>query len=175
MKFNFENLDDQTRKLMSDESEGDLAKGKLYSSKRFNEKGTHLYSQLLKKAISDGDEQTLASELKANDCFAKTEQRKTKTGSTTVKVPENAHQVLSESEFNRFYIRALCLRAIESGRQLKIYRARHSDNPRPESEVMIGKLIDPKKLLADLRTNIGVDTALGLPPGPNSGLSVKLI
>src|SRR6266851_5569734 len=33
---------------------------------------------------------------------------------------------------------------------------------------------DPKALLTDLRSNPGVDTALGLPPGPNSGLSARL-
>lgn len=31
-----------------------------------------------------------------------------------------------------------------------------------------------KFMLDDLRTHVGVDTALGLPPGPNSGLSVRL-
>jgi hypothetical protein len=29
-------------------------------------------------------------------------------------------------------------------------------------------------LLDDLRTNVGVDTALGLPAGPNSGLSAMI-
>lgn len=175
MKFNFENLDEQTRQLMSDESKADIAKEQLYMSKRFNENGLQLYPQLLQQAVANGDEQTLASALKANNCFFDKEQRKTKTGITYAKVPENAHQVFSESEFNRFYIRALCVRAIESGQQLQIYRARHSDNPRPESEMMIGRKIDPGKLLVDLRTNIGVDTAFGLPPGPNSGMSIKLI
>ena len=47
-------------------------------------------------------------------------------------------------------------------------------NPRPESEAKIGKTIAPQSLLDDLRKNIGVEPALGLPPGPNSGLSVKL-
>lgn len=45
---------------------------------------------------------------------------------------------------------------------------------RSASEAMIGSHIDPHALLEDLRTHQGIDTALGLPPGPNSGLSVKL-
>jgi hypothetical protein len=40
---------------------------------------------------------------------------------------------------------------------------------------LIGKIIECDKLLNDLRENIGMDTILGLPPGPNSGLSVELI
>ena len=54
------------------------------------------------------------------------------------------------------------------------YRAKQVSNPRPELEALIGQSIDPAKLLNDLQTKIGVDTALGLPAGPNSGLSAKL-
>ncbi len=174
MKFNFVNFDDQTRKLMLDEVDYDINNHQLYFSKRFNDNGIRYYPDLLKKSITNGDEQSLAIALKANDCFKEQEERRTKSGVTMAKVPETANQTLAESEFNRFYIRALCIRAINSGQLLKIYRARHSDNPRSESELMIGKTIDAEKLLTDLRTNIGVDTALGLPPGPNSGLTVKI-
>jgi hypothetical protein len=55
-----------------------------------------------------------------------------------------------------------------------VYRAKEVVNPRAESVALIGKSLPAKQLLDDLRTNIGTDTALGLPPGPNSGLSVKL-
>lgn len=174
MNFNFENLDDNTSTLMLAEIKSDIDNGKLYYSKRFNKNGHNLYSQLLLDAVSNGDEQTLSNALKASNCFAEKEERNAKNGKVYVNVPENAYQVLAESEFNRFYIRALSLRAIESGRSLTIYRARHSDNPRSESQMMIGKTVDAAKLLADLRENIGVDTALGLPPGPNSGLTVRL-
>ena len=174
MKFNFENLDEKTRELMIAEIQSDNSKGLLYLSKRFNKNGHDLYLQILLNEVSTGDEQSLAIELKANDCFAKQETRNGKNGIMYVKVPETANQTLAESEFNRFYIRAIALKAINSGQKLTIYRARHSDNPRIESENMIGKQLPPDKLLEDLRNNIGVDTALGLPPGPNSGLSVKL-
>lgn len=174
MKFNFENLDDQTRELMISEIKSDISNKQLYFSKRFNENGHELYPQLLLEAVSSGDEESLAIALKQNHCFADKEARNGKNGITYVKIPETANQTLAESEFNRFYIRGLALRAINSGQNLTIYRARHSDNPRPESEIMIGKQISAEKLLNDLRDSIGVDTALGLPAGPNSGLSVKL-
>ena len=57
---------------------------------------------------------------------------------------------------------------------IEVYRAKEVTNPRSESERKIGTIVDPKKLLDDLRANPGVDTALGLPSGPNSGLSVKI-
>ena len=38
----------------------------------------------------------------------------------------------------------------------------------------VGSAVPTLRLLDDLRANIGVDTALGIPAGPNSGLSVSL-
>jgi hypothetical protein len=97
------------------------------------------------------------------------------TGYTVSKVPRTAPITLAEGEFNRFYLRGLCQRAIEAGGPaIEIYRARASVTPRPESEAMIGRHLDADKLLVDLREHVGVDTALGLPPGPNSGLSGRL-
>ena len=174
MKFNFENLDQQTRELMNSEIKTDIDNDQLYKSKRFNENGSNMYISFLIDSVNNGDEETLAAALKVNNCFAEKEPRNGKNGITYVKVPETANQTLADSEFNRFYMRGLALRAISTGQYLTIYRARHSDNPRAESEAMVGKKIDAQKLLNDLRENIGTDTALGLPPGPNSGLSVKL-
>lgn len=174
MKFYFENLDDETRKLMISEIKSDISKGQLYLSKRFNENGCELYPKLLLDAVKSGNEESLAIALKQNNCFADKEERKGKNGITYVKIPETANQTFAESEFNRFYIRGLALRAIASGQSLTIYRARYSNNPRIESEKMIGQQVSANILLNDLRNNIGVDTVLGLPSGPNSGLSVKL-
>ncbi len=82
---------------------------------------------------------------------------------------------MAEGEFNRFYARGLCRRAIAEGIEaLVVYRAKEVVNPRAESVALIGKSLPAKQLLEDLRAHIGTDTALGLPPGPNSGLSVKL-
>ena len=174
MKFNFENLDNETRELMTSEIKSDISNGQLYFSKRFNENGHKLYPQLLLNAVESGNEESLAIALKQNNCFADKEVRNGKNGVTYAKIPETANQTLAESEFNRFYIRGLALRATASEHTLTIYRARHSDNPRPESEIMIGKQVSADKILNDLRNSIGFDSALGLPAGSNSGLTVKL-
>jgi len=44
----------------------------------------------------------------------------------------------------------------------------------PESVALVGTTPSAAALLEDLRTHIGMNTALRLPPGPNSGLSVHL-
>lgn len=83
--------------------------------------------------------------------------------------------MLAEGEFNRFYIRAICVRAMESGvREVTVYRAKEVLDARTESTRKIGQSVSAEELLRDLRTSQGIDTALGLPPGPNSGLSVYL-
>lgn len=88
-------------------------------------------------------------------------------------VPSNAAELLAEGEFNRYYCRALCLRAIAEKRNLTVYRGRQSDNPRPESEAWVGKQVDPNALLKDLRENTGGEPVMGL-PSVNSGLTVRL-
>lgn len=174
MKFNFENLDQQTRDSMLAEIQFDIDNEKLYYSNRLSENGKKLYPQLLVDSVTNGNEETLALALKNNNCFVDKESRNGKNGITYAKVPETANQTLAEGEFNRFYIRGIAMRAINSGQTLTVYRAKYSENPRQESEIMIGQKVDATKLLEDLRTTNFVDRALGLPPGPNSGLSVKL-
>lgn len=172
MPFNFENLNPLTRQIMKHELEYDQENKKLYISLRLNERGVQLYPRLLQKAIDEGNEATLTNELKSQDCFNTYE---IKNGELiNRKVPYNAAETLSEGEFNRFYIRALCLRAIKEGCKLEVYRAKEVSDPRSESQKKIGLVINAETLLNDLRNNIGINTAFGLPNGPNSGLSMKI-
>ncbi|HEX4438337.1 MAG TPA: hypothetical protein VH061_16245 [Solirubrobacteraceae bacterium] len=161
---------------MAAELERDVASGTLYIGRYLSEFGVERYPQLLRNAIEDGTDGSLAEALSGPELFAESYQkRKPSGGYTTSKVPVTAPTTLAEGEFNRFYLRGLCLRAIAAGRQtIEIYRARGSAAPRPESEAMIGRRLEAAPLLADLREHVGVDTALGLPPGPNSGLSGRL-
>ncbi|WP_435523543.1 hypothetical protein [Chryseobacterium indoltheticum] len=86
MKFNFENLDQTIRQLMINEMNFDIQNNKLYLSKRFNNNGQEKFKDLLKQSLESGDEQTLAVSLKNNNCFKSQEERKTKTGTSLVKV-----------------------------------------------------------------------------------------
>lgn len=175
MGFHFGNLDQRTRQFMLDEFDQDLKDNTLYISPRLNDRGRTEYPNLLREAINTGNDVTLASSIAAAGLLNPTEQRNTRTGVTTAKVPVTAAETLAEGEFNRFYARGLCRRAaVEGVKELVVYRAKQVANPRPESQAKIGTRLDAQALLQDLRTHPGVDTALGLPAGPNSGLSVKL-
>jgi hypothetical protein len=176
MALKLVNLDERTRRFMVSEIESDKAADKLYESPRLNERGREKYYGLLREAAAEHDASWLAERLRRDGLMKSVEERKNpKGGTTTAQVPVNAPDTLAEGEFNRFYIRGLCLRAIEDKiPELIIYRAKEVGSPRSESEAKIGERIDPQQLLDDVRKHPGVDTALGLPPGPNSGLSAQL-
>jgi len=170
------NLDEQTRKYMIEEVHLDISEGRLYLSEWFTDQGRRVYPDLLKRAIADGSDLSLEEALRAVGIFQSTYVKRKPSGGTTVaKVPFTAPQTFGEGEFNRFYIRGLCRLCLDKGiQEIEIHRAKQVANPRAESEARIGKRIPCQKLLDDLHRNIGVDTALGVPAGPNSGLSVRI-
>lgn len=175
MPLNLINLDTVTRQQMILEVDYDVQNGKLYQSSRLSPIGLRDYETLLREAINNHDDSWLANQLRMGGRLNETETRRTKSGVTIAKVPITAPDTLAEGEFNRFYARGLCLRAInENIPNLVIYRAKLVSEPRPDSQAKLGTTVNPQSLLNDLRTNIGVEPALGLPPGPNSGLSVSL-
>ena len=174
MGLRYRNLDALTRSYMIAEVERDMNGDSLYLSSRLNLIGRNQYPALLYKAVLHHDDDWLSGELARQGCFAATEVRQRKGKQFEAKVPVNASLVLSEGEFNRFYLRGLCRRAMADGiERLEVYRGKEVSNPRSASIDMIGKRIRASELLEDLRSHTGVDTALGLPPGPNSGLTAK--
>ena len=170
------NLDGKTRRFMLEEVDSDIKNGTLYVSPRLSNTGQQNYVALLKEAIQSHDDAWLADQLRNHGRMNRTLQRAKPTGGySTVAMPANAPETLAEGEFNRFYARALCRVAEEEGvPDLIIYRAKEVKNPRPESVRKIGTTINARALLDDLRAHPGMETALGLPPGANSGLSVRL-
>lgn len=176
MLLDYKNLTANTREHMLSEIAHDVSEGSLYISNRLTKIGAQSWEALVTDAAKQYDDEWLAKEIQQQGLMNTHEERRKPTGgTTTAKVPANANTTLAEGEFNRFYIRGLCQLVINNGGgKLQVYRARQSSNPRPESEALVGKFVDPHVLLADLRASPGVETALGLPPGPNSGLSVRI-
>jgi hypothetical protein len=193
MALTLVNLDRRVRDLMLTEFDLDLRKSDLYLPDRLSMLGREAFGARLREAIDQHDDAWLADRLREGPChdgaasgpkprapagpyFHPREQRRRPSGGYTwAAMPENAPDILAEGEFNRFYIRGLCLRAIADGiPALVVYRAKEVRQPRSDSERKLGTTVDPRRLLEDLRTHQGVDPALGIPAGPNSGLSVRL-
>jgi hypothetical protein len=177
MALYFENLDDRTRQLMLEEVEYDVANNQLHISPFLSGQGQRDYTNLLRESIQTGNDETLAQNLREHRRILRTLPRRNPKGGYSISAtPENAAQVLAESEFNRYYIRALARRAMEDGiSELVIYRAKPVNNPRPDSEARVETTLPPADLLEDLRSHPGDEPpTLGVPSGPNSGLSVRL-
>lgn len=177
MGLDYRNLDDMSRTLMLSEIERDAAAGMLYVSERLSAEGKAQYPTLLRAAAQGGTDDTLADHLRSLlNPFDKPRELRSGKLSKPPKMAKNAHETLAQGEFNRFYIRAICVRAIEDdAADVIVYRAKAVERARSASQQKIGQKMQAQALLDDLRANPGVDTALGLPPGPNSGLSVHLL
>ena len=174
MTLRLENLTPEVRAHMLAEVERDEASGSLYMSKRFNALGYQVYPSLLKEAIQHHDDEWLANELAMGGVFKVAEPGMAWGKPSVGRVDRTAHETLAEGEFNRFYMRGLCRYAIEHGiPELEIYRAKEVMQERSESRAKIGECFSPQSLLQDLTAPFGTHTEFGMPPGPNSGLSLR--
>jgi len=175
MSIRYDSLDEDVRAAMRRELERDQANNALYISPRLTEAGARAWPEILREAFAHHDDRWIASSLRSRGLIRTEEQRrKPKGGFTTAQVPHTAPDTLAEGEFNRFYARGLCAHVVASGGvDVEVYRGKEVQNPRPESQAMLGRRLPAQSLLDDLRTSQGVEPALGLPPGPNSGLTVR--
>jgi hypothetical protein len=176
MSLYYANLDERTRQLMLEEVDYDIEHNQLHISPLLSGQGQQDYVNLLREAIQSGNDETLSEGLRARRRITRAlPRRKPKGGFSIAAAPNNAAEMLAESEFNRFYIRALARRAIEEGiNDLVVYRAKPVQNPRPQSEALVEATLPPQELLDDLRAHTDEPPELGVPSGPNSGLSVRL-
>jgi hypothetical protein len=174
--INLVNLDQVTRGYMLQEVEMDIKANRLYDSPRLTKKGKEDYQGLLRTAIEHHDPHWLAEQLNAQGRMTSLEPGRSKKGTRFIKhTPSDDHRILAFGEFNRFYIRGVCARAIKEGKgHVIVYRALEASKPRRQSNALIGKEIDAQELLTDLRENEVDKTRLGIPGGANSGISVRL-
>ncbi|HEY3923976.1 MAG TPA: hypothetical protein VGL75_05380 [Acidothermaceae bacterium] len=161
---------------MLDEFERDVAADVLYISPRLNTYGRTHWPFLLRAALAYGVPAVLARDLAALAVFNDFE---TAPGigenlNPQQRVPDDANVRLAEIEFNRFYARAVCRRALQTGAQavVEVYVARKGMAPGWNARDLVGTTIPAAELLATLRRGITLGAALGL--GDPSALSVSL-
>jgi hypothetical protein len=145
-------------------------------SPRLNSRGQEEYPKLLKEAAESHDDSWLATQIATKWVLKGCELGMAWGHPTMSRMDRTAPSTLAEGEFNRFYMRALCIYAIQNEiKQLEIYRAKPVIEERSTSRAMIGNRVDPAELLGDCRAKVGTRTETGLPGGPNSGLSVRIV
>jgi hypothetical protein len=165
----FENLDETTRRYMLIEVEQAIKTSQLHPSQRFTAQGRERYPDLLREAVRTGNEDSLTAALQP--CFAAREPY----GTGTRRVPANAARTFAEGEFNAFYMRGICHRAIQEGCKVEVYRAKEGATARPSSKLIEGQQHEPKRALLLFRHSpSGQHRGPGIPGGANSGLSLRL-
>ena len=167
--FVFENLDEKTRSLMVKELDYDLKHGSVFFDIRLKEDSKMRYTELLREALSQGTPETFSEAILSHHLLKEMETRDLGEKRIRAKISNIAHYNIGEGEFNRYYMRAICLRAIENGLdEVEVYRAKQVSKPRPAG----AHRMKAKELLDHLRTtNISVQGSF---PGPNSGRSIRL-
>lgn len=167
--FEFPDLDAGIRQLMRQELARDIELKFIFYDARLVESGRALYLRLLAEALERGTPESFSETILKNSLLNPTETRLVHGQHVQAKVSRIAHRNIGEAEFNRYYMRAVCLRAIEQGiAEVEVYRARPSAHPRPDEP----SRKNAAELLEHLRTtNISVEGSF---PGPNSGRSVRL-
>ena len=175
MSIEYQSLDARVRSAMTHEVDRDQANGVLYLSPRLTEEGVRAWPRILREACEHHDDSWLADTLRSRNLLQAKEQRRLSNGKVSIaQVPNNAAEILAEGEFNRCYARGLCVEVLACGEaEVEVCRGKDVENPRPESQAMIGRRLPASALLDDLRTSQGIEPALGLPKGPNSGLTVR--
>ncbi len=175
MPLQYENLDPTTRRYALVELESDIEAGRFHIPSRLQPGTSDQYEAMLRDAIRYYDDRWLEDHVA--EIVVEVESRRTRSGGQTIaRVPVMAARILAEGDFNKYYMRGLCARAIDEERTVvEVYRARLSMEPRAESQELEGRRIDAKELLAQLRGVADRDSEAPLLGRSNSGLSVRLV
>lgn len=169
--YYFPDLDEQTRLYMISELEFDIRTDLFYEPLSMNTLGLMNYKRLLKECFENGIPETLQQKLTYS--FFKKENHSGR------KIPSTIRETIAFSDFNRYYIRALLLRALNENKKLYVYRAKQVMNERKQSRFLINKIYFDQRqvgqmleLFRDYRKLFSIKPQPELLK-PNSGLSVK--
>jgi hypothetical protein len=161
--FTFLDLTKRTRKLMLEELEADVLSNTVYLSPRLSERGKADFVGILRDTFEKRSLGWISSELFDFGRMADEEEYQKNGIWYRRRIGLMARTTLAEGEFNRYYIRAVCLIAIEEKQNVRVYRAKEVEKARPASQRLVGKRRKARKILEDLRTSIGVDPVPGVP------------
>jgi len=168
----FPNLDNTTRLNMISELERDLQNDLFYIPVSMKPEFIPAYKRVLRETFETGTAKSLQQKLAQN--FFKEKDNKGR------KIPSNIREVIAFSDFNRYYSRAILVRAINEKKSVCIYRAKKSVNERQESRQQINKIFSNLSTLQHLLSVLrdyrilfsGMNDLKFMKP--NSGLSLKI-
>jgi hypothetical protein len=184
----FTNLDEMTRHYMLMELDADVREGRVAVSPLLTERGRGEYADLLAEALRHHDPYWLASELRSGRRMRIAVEDADVEKLIPEELPVFEPDVLAEGEFNRYYVRGMCRRALDEGiEELKIVKLNRGpyanfvyqsgDLPKDEREreVDVAGRVDPGWLLEKLRQDPEAEMDVGIPGEPGSGLTVEFL
>ncbi len=172
-KFNFEELNDLTRKYMLMEFEAEEQGGMPYRSSYLSSAGSKMFPALMAQAIRNGNEETLEDSLRHPNYWIPFDTRTRAGHLEKYRVnPANAARMLASSEFNTWYVRGFARRLIEEGEEFcRVYRAAPALQPRTECMIHEGQIYRLQDIYDGHRRRYWVEpidkNALSIPTGPN--------
>lgn len=171
--YHFPNLDTKTRSIMINELERDFKNGLFYESSSIKPEYINSYKLLLRKYFEIGHVEGLEKALTPS--FFNSIDKNGR------KIPSNIARTIAFSDFNRYYVRAILVQAINENKSVCIYRTKRSLNQRSESKNLINKCYFEKqtleqmlRVIRDYRILFSSQSKITFLQ-PNSGLSLKLI
>jgi hypothetical protein len=172
MTYNFD-LSSTIRESMVKEITSAQASGNFFFSKKFNSEGDTQAPEILLDAATAYDEHWMAYEIENRNLMKTFDKREGSLGEyATTMIPDAASAAYAESQFNRFYMIAVCNAASSQGKTVTIFKAQSSAPVKSETTKLIGKVLDPEVLKTQLRSVKSSFTHELL--APHSGLSIKL-
>lgn len=173
--YNFEELDQITRNYMLTEFNKEQD-GLPYLSKRMTAVGHGVFADLMRDAILDGNEVTLAAALGAPEYWVHATPR---IAGGQVRVNTRAAaEALACTEFNTWYVRGFTRRLLDEGvTDCEVYRAAFAYQPRLECLQYEGRLLPVQALYDGHRAKYwpepGIPRAVSMPVGPNCHHSIR--
>ncbi|PZQ47234.1 MAG: hypothetical protein DI551_03650 [Micavibrio aeruginosavorus] len=165
MGLNYTQLNESVRRFMLLEFD----QGGHYISPRLNEAGRARWLPLLRDALQYHTDLWLERELIRRNCFLAAEMFKSPMGGKTITRAINKEQsakALAEGEFNRFYLRGLCLAAkARDYSHVIVTQGKVLPGITNLAQKSVGSALSVEPLLESLRNNSykRTDLALGAP------------
>lgn len=169
--YHFPDLDEQTRLNMLSELEFDILTGLFYEPVSMTASGMMSYKRLLKECFEKSTPETLQQKL-TSSFFRETDRNGRK-------IPSNFREMVAFSDFNRYYVRALLLRALSEDKKLCVYRAKQVMHERKQSQLAVNKVYFDKRQIGQMlelfRNYRKLFSSKHELLQPNSGLSLRFV
>ncbi|MGB2697349.1 MAG: hypothetical protein WBD28_05745 [Candidatus Zixiibacteriota bacterium] len=179
--YNFEELDETTRKWMLEEFHREEESPKPHRSERLSPLGIDIFPKEMENAIREGNEETLAQALSNSTYWKPSELSQRKGGIFRKKInPIKAAQSLAYTEFDTWYVRGFARRLIEEGEEYcQVYRAAPAWAPRGECLEHEGNIYKVREIYNGHRARYwpppGDPSALSIPVGTNCHHAIRRV